>query len=109
MRVGHMTLSTDNGEFACQGAAPAIFNDLTHCGWVCRLTHKTEIRHYLLLLHPFDHFHGAMNGISFLITGDNEAQRACINALRICLFYRCDETGNTALHISCTTPIKTPL
>ena len=72
LRSEILTFLSDVGE----ANTTAILDHIADRTWVCRFANHTKIRHQIMFLHPFDQFYRAIDGIAFLIAGNQQADRA---------------------------------
>ena len=86
-----------------QTATPAILDHIAKRIRVCRLANNTHIGNLIIRHRPFDHPHGAVDSITFFITGDQQTDRPANTAF--------DNSGgsgnersNPALHIGSAAP-----
>ena len=108
MRIGDMTLAASHRQMAGQAAAAAILDDIAEQIRVCRLADDAGIGMLAVGARPFHHLHRAVDGIAFLVTSDQKADRPDGGRPEHSL-HRADEGGDPALHVSRAAPIETAI
>ncbi len=100
MRVGGMTLDAMDREPASHAAAPADLDHVAQRLRAGRLADEASINGLVAALEPIEHLAGAVDRRSFLVSGDQQADRAgeVPPALQKGL-HRRDEGGDRSLHV----------
>jgi len=104
--IGDVALRAVHGDPGVQAAAAADLDHVAELHRAGRFAHETEIRDLLVLDHPVQHAHGAVDRVGFLIAGDQQADRAVRKSDHRCgprrqkLCHGGDEGGDTALHVA---------
>jgi len=103
LRIGGVSLPAGNGDGGGKTAAAANFNGVAKHGPACRFPNDAKIRNFLLFRHPFQHAGGAVDGLAFLIAGDE--QRDMAGRVRGCRH----EGGDGGFHIAGAAAVENPV
>src|SRR5680860_1469842 len=101
MRIGDMALHAAHGQPAIQAAAPPDLDGVADTLGIGRLADQAVIGAVPVGLHPGEHLAGAVDPGSFLVAGDEQADRAVDLAAFLLDVVDCrgGETGDRPFHV----------
>src|SRR5262249_41927176 len=101
-------LAAFDGELAAHAAAPADLDHVSELALAGRLADHAGIDALALLHHPVEHLLGAVDGDTFLVAGDQQADRAAevVAAAGEETGHSARERSDGALHVRCTAPVE---
>src|SRR5271155_2682452 len=107
MRVGGMSLHAMHSQPPRHAAAPADLDHVAQRLRAGRLADETGVDRLTAILEPTEHLARAIDGLAFLVPGDQQADRSgevsptLIPALIEEALRRRDEGGDCSLHVDC--------
>ena len=107
VRVGHVPLCALYCEIAMERAPAAVLDDIAHLTGAGRFTNQAPVDFFIPGFQGFHHFHGAVLGRTFLVTGDQQGNRAPMIGM-VCHkpLAGCDKGRQAAFHVGCAPAMK---